>query len=66
MPTESAVLMQDAEALAREAESALQVIAVQNAEEIARVAQETRTTFGRVEEGFKDMDSRVESMGASL
>ena len=39
---------------------------VLTAEELARLTQEVGTTFGRVEDAFGDMDSRVESMDASL
>ena len=35
-------------------------------EDIARLTQETGETFGRVEEAFDEMDSRVESMGTTL
>ena len=58
--------MQDVEAIAKEAEHVLQDTATQTVEDIAGLTQETRTTFGRVEEAFGDMDSRVESMDASL
>ena len=58
--------MQDVEAMAKEAKHVLQETAPQTAEDIPCLTQETRTTFGRVEEAFGDMDSRVESMDAPL
>ena len=66
MPAQFAVSMQDVASLVREADCALQEIGEKTAEDIARLTQETRTIFGWVEEAFGDMDSRVESMGASL
>ena len=66
MPTQAAVSVQDVEALAMEAERALQSTAASAAEDIVRLTQETGETFGRVEEAFSEMDSRVESIGTSL
>ena len=66
MPTQAAVSMQDVEALAMEAGRALQSTAASAAEDIVRLTQETGETFGRVEEAFSEMDSRVESIGTSL
>ena len=66
MPAQSAVSVQDVEALARDAQRALQDTATSAAEDIARLTQETGETFGRVEEAFGEMDSRVESMGTTL
>ena len=66
MPTQVAVSVQDVEALAMEAERVLQSTAASAAEDIVRLTQETGETFGRVEEAFSEMDSRVESIGTSL
>ena len=66
MPMQSTISVQDVEALAREAEHALQNTTTKIVEDIACLTQETRETFGRVEEAFGDMDSKVESMGISL
>lgn len=66
MLAQFAVYVQDIEALVREAERALQETVAQILEDIALLTQETRTTFGRVENAIGDMDSRVESRGASL
>ena len=66
MPAQSAVSVQDVEALARDAQRALQDTATSAAEDITRLTQETGETFGRVEEAFDEMDSRVESMGTTL
>ena len=52
--------------LARDAESALQATAEQSAWDVARLTQETGTTFGRVEAAMLDMDSRVESLDDRL
>ena len=62
MPMQSAVSRQDVEELAQEAASAIQATAVQSAMGIARLTQETGTTFGRVEAAMFNMDSRVESV----
>ena len=62
----STISRQDVEVMAREAERALQETIVHIVEELARLTQETRTTIGRVEEDFGDMDSRMEYMKASL
>ena len=66
MPAQSTVSMQDVEALARDAQRALQDTATSAVEDIARLTQETGETFGRVEEAFGEMDSRVESRGTTL
>ena len=52
--------------MAREAKRALQETAAHTIEELPRLTQETGTIFGRVEEAFGDMDSKVESIDASL
>ena len=66
MLAQSVVSVQDVEALARDAQRALQATSTSAAEDIARLTQETRETFGRVEEAFGEVDSRVESMGTTL
>ena len=59
---QSVVSRAEVEELARDAESALQATAEQSAWDVARLTQETGTTFGRVEAAKLDMDSRVESL----
>ena len=54
------------EDLARDAETALQATVEQAAWDVARLTQETGTTFGRVEGAMLDMDSRVESLDDRL
>ena len=66
MLAQSAISKENVEVMPREAECELQETAAHNPEGLARLTQETGTTFGRVEEAFGDMDSRVESMDASL
>ena len=66
MLAQATVLVQDVDALARGAERALQDTVASTTEDIARLTQETRETFGLVEEAFFEIDSRVESMGRKL
>ena len=63
---QSVVSRPEVEELARDAENALQTTAEQSAWDVARLTQETRTTFGRVEAAMLDMDSRVESLDDRL
>ena len=62
MPAQTAVTVQDVQALSMEAQRALQDTAASTAQNIAKLTQETGETFGRVEEAFDDMDSRVGSI----
>ena len=62
LPVQFAVSRAEVEDLARDARRALQATAEQSAWDVARLTQETWTTFGRVEAVMVDMDSRVESM----
>ena len=48
LPVQSVVSRAEVEELARDAESALQATAEQSAWDVARLTQETGTTFGRV------------------
>ena len=66
LPVQSAVSRAEVEDLARDAETALQATAEQAAWDVARLTQETGTTFGRVEVAMLDMDSRVESLDDRL
>ena len=66
LPVQSAVSRAEVEDLARDAETALQATAEQAAWDVARLTQETGTTFGRVEAAMLDMDSRVESLDDRL
>ena len=66
LPVQSAVSRAEVEELARDAEQALQATAEQSAWDVARLTQETGTTFGRVEVAMQDMDSRVESLDDRL
>ena len=66
LPVQSAVSRAEVEELARDAENALQTTAEQSAWDVARLTQETGTTFGRVEAAMLDMDSRVESLDDRL
>ena len=66
LPMQIAIIVEDVEALALEAKRALQAIAAQSSEDIARLTHETRTTFGRVEEAMHSMDSKVESIDDRL
>ena len=66
LPVQSAVSRAEVEELARDAEQALQATAEQSAWDVARLTQETGTTFGRVEAAMIDMDSRVESLDDRL
>ena len=61
LPVQSVVSRAEVEELARDAENARQATAEQSAWDVARLTQETGTTFGRVEATMLDMDSRVES-----
>ena len=56
----------DVQELANEAASALQSIAAQSAVGIATLTQETGATFGRVEQAYNAMDSKVESIGTTI
>ena len=66
LPVQSAFSRAEVEDLARDAETALQATAEQAAWDVARLTQETGTTFGRVEAAMLDMDSRVESLDDRL
>ena len=66
LPVQSAVSRAEVQELARDAEQALQATAEQSAWDVARLTQETGTTFGRVEAAMLDMDSRVESLDDRL
>ena len=66
LPVQSAVSRAEVQELARDAEQALQATAEQSALDVARLTQETGTTFGRVEAAMLDMDSRVESLDDRL
>ena len=66
LPVQSVVSRAKVEDLARGAKTALQAIVKQAAWDVARLTQETRTTFGRVETAMLDMDSRVESLDDRL
>ena len=66
LPVQSAVSRAEVEELARDAGQALQATAEQSAWDVARLTQETGTTFGRVEAAMFDMDSRVESLDDRL
>ena len=66
LPVQSAVSRAEVEDLARDAETALQATAEQAAWDVARLTQETGTTFGKVEAAMLDMDSRVESLDDRL
>ena len=66
LPMQSTVTMQDVQDLASEAASALQSTAAQSAAGIAALTQETGATFGRVEQAYSEMDSKVESMGTTV
>ena len=66
LPVQSAVSRAEVEELARDAGQALQATAEQSAWDVARLTQETGTTFGRVEVAMQDMDSRVESLDDRL
>ena len=66
LPVQTVVTVQDVEALAWEADRALQATATQSAAGIAHLTHETGTTFGRVETAMQNMDSRVDSMDARL
>ena len=63
---QSVVSTAEVEELARDAQNALQAIAEQSAWDVARLTQETGTTFGRVEAATLDIDSRVESLDDRL
>ena len=66
MPAQTAVTVEDVQELSRDAQRVLQDTAASTAAEIAKLTQETGETFGRVEDAFGDMDSRVESMGQTV
>ena len=66
LPVQSVVSRAEVEELARDAEQALHATAEQSAWDVARLTQETGTTFGRVEAAMLDMDSRVESLDDRL
>ena len=66
MPAQTAVTVQDVQALSMEAQRALQDIAASTTQDIAKLTQETGETFGRVEEVFDDMDSRVGSINTKV
>ena len=66
LPVQFIVSRAEVEDLARDAEIALQAIAEQAAWDVARLTQETGTTFGRVEAAMLDMDSRAESLDDRL
>ena len=66
MPVQTAVTVEDVEALALEAERALQATAAQSAAGLASLTFETGTTFNRVEEAMSHMDAKVESVDERL
>ena len=66
LPVQSVVSRAEVEELPRDAENALQATAEQSAWDVARLAHEIGTTFGRVEAAMIDMDSRVESLDDRL
>ena len=66
LPVQDNVTMQDVQELAKEAGRALQSTAASAAADIASLTQETGATFGRVEQAYGEMDSRVESMGTTV
>lgn len=66
MPAQSAVSAQDVEVFTREAELTLQDTTTKTTKDITLLTQETGVTIGRVEEAFGEMESRSQSMGASL
>ena len=66
LPMQTAVTMQDVQDLASEAARALQSTAATATANIANLTQETGETFGRVEQAYSGMDSRVESMGTTV
>ena len=66
LPAQASVIVEDVQALSMEAQRALQNTAASTAQDIAKLTQETGETFGRVEEAFGDMDSRVESISTTV
>ena len=66
LPMQTVVTAADVQELASEAARALQSTAAQSAAGIASLTQETGATFGRVEQAYSEMDSRVESMGTTV
>ena len=66
LPVQSTVSKAEVEDLVRDVETALQARTEQATWDVARLTQETRTTFGRVEAAMLDMDSRVESLDDRL